>query len=160
MPSPSDLRSRAASLRSALPERRQATPPPETGRRIGTITRSKDEEIRVNWAEYQGKPYVSLRMWNRSDDGSWWPDAKKGMSVRLRELAGVAEAIAAALDLAEEHQRGRQPGQAAQGEAARPPAGRSDGDGQRRIVGAQRPERRGYDPGTLPPANQGQFSEF
>src|SRR3954453_4510432 len=103
MASSDQLRNRAGSLRRQFPERRQATPPTETGRRIGTIARSADEEIRVAWCEYEGRPYVSVRMWNRdSNNGSWWPDPKKGMSIRLRELPGIAEAIAEAIDLAEE----------------------------------------------------------
>ena len=87
--------------------------PPVFSQRVSspiTIARSADEEIRVNWAEYEGKPYVSVRLWNRDrDNGTWWPDAKKGMSIRLRELADFAEAIAEALDLAGEHQGRRQP---------------------------------------------------
>jgi hypothetical protein len=60
--SPDQLRDQARALRGQFPERRQATPSAETGRRIGTVHRSADEEIRVNWCEYQGRPYVSVRM--------------------------------------------------------------------------------------------------
>ena len=81
-----DLRERARKLREELPPRRSATPPAENGRRIGTIERSADEQIRVNWSEFEGKPFVSLRLWKRGDDGGWWPDGKRGMSVRIREL--------------------------------------------------------------------------
>ena len=56
----SDLRERARKLREELPPRRTATPPAENGRRIGTIERSADEQIRVNWSEFEGKPFVSL----------------------------------------------------------------------------------------------------
>ena len=79
--------------------------PAENGRRIGTIERSADEQIRVNWSEFEGKPFVSLRLWRRGDDGGWWPDGKRGMSVRIRELPDLAAAIAEALDLAEANQR-------------------------------------------------------
>ena len=81
-----ELRERARKLREELPPRRSATPPAESGRRIGTIERSADEQIRVNWSEFEGKPFVSLRLWKRGDDGGWWPDGKRGMSVRIREL--------------------------------------------------------------------------
>jgi hypothetical protein len=107
MPSANDLRTQAALLRGQLPERQQPKPPQETGRRIGTVPRSVDEEIRVNWCEYAGRPYLSLRLWTRDQQGQWWPDAKRGMSVRLRELADMADAIAAAMELAEDHQRQR-----------------------------------------------------
>jgi len=42
-----DLRNRAEQLRRQLPERRTATPPQENGKRIGTLERSADEQIRV-----------------------------------------------------------------------------------------------------------------
>jgi len=49
------LRSQAQSLRKALPERRQAPPPAETGQRLAMILRPKDDaEIRLNWCEYDG----------------------------------------------------------------------------------------------------------
>ena len=50
----SDLRTAAAELREQLPPRRTATPPAENGKRIGTIERSADEQIRVNWANTKG----------------------------------------------------------------------------------------------------------
>jgi hypothetical protein len=69
---------------------------------LATVERDADTELRISWATYEGKPYVSIRIWNRSkQDGSWWPDPKKGCSARLRELPGIAEGIAAALDMAE-----------------------------------------------------------
>jgi hypothetical protein len=106
-----DLREKARRLRSAIPERRTATPPPENGRRLATCQRGPDEELRVNWADYEGRPYLSLRLWTRDDHGQWWPDGKRGMAVRIRELPDVATAIAEALDLAEAHQRQRPHGQ-------------------------------------------------
>jgi Transcriptional Coactivator p15 (PC4) len=142
MSNASDLRNRAEQLRQQLPERRTATPPQENGKRIGTIERSADEEIRVNWSEFEGKPFVSLRLWKRGDDGQWWPDGKRGMSVRIRELPDLAAAIAEALDIAEANQH-----QWRESQANRPPAAM--------------PGRRVMDPATLPPANgSGSFDEF
>jgi hypothetical protein len=137
---PDDLRRRAAALRGRIPPRHQATPPQETGKRIGTVERSADEQIRVTWCEYQGKPYVNLRLWRRdSTNDTWWPDAKRGISIRIRELPDMCDALAAAVDLAAEQ--------------LRPSPDREQGP------------RRGYDPGALPPASQGQggngeFDEF
>jgi hypothetical protein len=130
-----DLRSRAQSFRQRLPDRRQATPPAEQGRRLATIPRPKDdEEIRLSWCEYEGHPYLSVRFWKRGDGGQYWPDKHRGFSVRLRELPDVASAIAEALELADEHMA-RQPRQPARGEA---PRDRADGSG-----GAPRPSQGG-----------------
>jgi hypothetical protein len=134
-----DIRERAERLRQQLPPRRAATPPPENGRRLGTVNRSPTEELRVNWSEFEGRPFVSLRWWKRGDDGGWWPDSKRGLSVRIRELPDLAAAIAEALDLAEENQR-RWQGQ--QGNRATP-----------RMPG------RGFEPQKTPPPSA-DFDEF
>lgn len=110
MVSPSDLRGAAQRLRNQLPQRQHNKPPAETGQRLATIARSNDEELRVNWCEYEGKPYLSLHLWNRDRDGQWWPDGKRGMSVRIRELPDLAEAIAEALGLAAESLNRSRPG--------------------------------------------------
>jgi hypothetical protein len=132
MSNASDLRDRAQNLRAALPPRRTATPPQENGKRIGNIDRSADEQIRINWSEYEGKPYVSIRMWRRGDDGQHWPDGKRGISIRVRELPNLAEAIAEALELAEAEQRRWQ-------------------ENQRNRPAPPMPGRR-LDPATLPPS--------
>ena len=97
------VRTPAGSPRGQTPTRATGAPPLETGERIRTIVRTDDEELRINWALYEGNPYVSLRMWTRDRSGRWWPDSKRGLSIRLRELEDVADAIAAAQDLAAEH---------------------------------------------------------
>jgi len=145
MSSANDLRDRARKLQEELPPRPSATPPVENGRRIGTIERAADEQIRINWSEYEGKPFLSIRMWKRYDDGSWWPD-KRGIAIRIRELPDLAAAIAEALDIAEADVRQWRESQAG------PPA-----------RGGPRPPMPGrrMDPATLPPANgQGDFDEF
>jgi len=139
MSNASDLRDRAERLREQLPPRQSATPPTENGRRIGTIERSASEEIRVNWSEFEGKPFLSIRMWTQSDDGSWWP-SKKGIAIRVGELPGLAAAIAEALDIAEADVR-----QWREQQARRP--------------AAPMPGRR-IDPATLPLPSQEVFDEF
>ena len=76
-------------------------PPAETGHRITTLRRGPDEELRISWDEYEGNPYLNLRVWTRNRQGQWWPD-RRGCSIRIRELGQVAEAIGVAIDHAEE----------------------------------------------------------
>ena len=96
-----DLRASAAALRT-----QQATAmaprlaPEERGERLATIARGEDEQLRLAWDEFNGAPYLSIRVW-RSENGTWWPDKTKGCSVRVRELGDFAEGIAAAIDRAQ-----------------------------------------------------------
>jgi hypothetical protein len=100
---PRELREQARDFRARNVRERPA-PPPEVGTRLATLQRLKErEEIHVCWCEYEGNPYLSLRIWGEGSDGQYWPDRHRGFSVRLRELPDLAEAIAAALDLADEY---------------------------------------------------------
>jgi hypothetical protein len=96
-----DLRNRAERLRQTIPQ--SAAPPEENGPRLATIPRDDNTEIRVNWSSYEGKPFVSLRLWTRNERGEWWPDRARGMSIRVKELPDLVDGIAAALDMAEQH---------------------------------------------------------
>jgi hypothetical protein len=116
-----DLRAKAESLRALIPERRQSTPPEENGRRLASMARSETEEIRVNWSSYEGRPFLSVRLWTKDNAGQWWPDKARGMSIRIRELPDLADALSEAIDLAEEHMRNRGPGPNYRG-PHRPPA--------------------------------------
>ena len=75
------------------PRPRPEGPPPENGHRVATFERHGREELRVNLAEYEGHPYLSLRVWAPGQDGQLWPVKGKGLSVKLREVAGLAEAL-------------------------------------------------------------------
>ena len=135
-----NLRGRAARLRDQLPPSpAESHPPEDTGRRLATCPRGKDEELRISLCEYEGNPYLNMRIWkcDRFQRG-WWPD-KRGIAIRVRELPDLAEALAAALDLAAEPRAPRPPG---------------PGSGPRR----DRPAS----PALPPPARAGggEFSEF
>jgi hypothetical protein len=73
---------------------RQAAAPQESGGRVATFARHGGEELRVSLAEYEGHPYLSLRVWAPGTDGQLWPVRGKGLSVKLREVAGLAEVLA------------------------------------------------------------------
>jgi len=101
-----DLRNRAYQLRDRMPPRRATAPPQENGRRLPTLDRSETEQIRINWSEYEGKPFLSIRMWKRGDYGQFWPAPKRGISIRVRELPDLADGVGAAMDLAAPHPSG------------------------------------------------------
>ena len=63
-----------------------------TDRLLVSIPRGQSEELRLAWSEYEGKPYLSLRLWQKGDDGALLP-TKKGISIRLRELPDLTEAL-------------------------------------------------------------------
>jgi hypothetical protein len=73
---------------------RQAAAPQEQGERVATFPRGDGVEFRLNLAEYQGRPYLSLRVWERDQAGAWWPVKGKGCSVRIGECEQLAEALA------------------------------------------------------------------
>lgn len=98
-----DLRAAAQDLRQAYPGKPQASAPVDNGKRLATIVRGDAEELRVSWAEYEGHPFLSLRVWKKDSSGSWWPDKAKGLTIRLRELADFIDGVAAAVDEAKTH---------------------------------------------------------
>ena len=81
----------------STPSLQTRTAPIEEGERLATFARSDSEEIRVTWSAFKGKPFLSVRMWTRSTNGQWWPDGKRGISVRRHELHAFAEALAGAV---------------------------------------------------------------
>lgn len=60
------------------------------------IPRSDVEVLRVTREAYRGRPYLSLRVFFKTE-GVWLP-TKKGVSIRLRELRAVRDALTALLD--------------------------------------------------------------
>ena len=74
--------------------------PEDRGERLATIPRGDSEELRVTWDSYEGRPYLSLRLWTRGTDGQWWPDRAKGCTVRRHELSTFADAVERAVERA------------------------------------------------------------
>jgi hypothetical protein len=67
-------------------------PPDDLGERLATISRGRDEELRVRLKEYEGHPFISLEKWQRDGQGRWWPQ-KGSVSVRTKELTQVGVAL-------------------------------------------------------------------
>lgn len=98
------LRERLTKARG--PRRTSKAPPQDTGERERLATFPRDNgELRIGWNEYEGHPYLSLRIWTPDDAGTgWWP-SKAGVTVKVRELEDFAQAVARALDLLDEGTR-------------------------------------------------------
>ena len=73
---------------------RRPEPPGDNGERLATFDRGPGVEMRVCLSEYEGHPYISLRVWEVGRDGAWWP-TRRGGSVRISEAAELAEVLAA-----------------------------------------------------------------
>src|SRR5438067_480849 len=86
------------------PEQPDPTPPKPSGKLILACARKGPDgaplELRVSLDEYQGRPYISLRLWQfHRSSGAWFP-TKKGASIRLSEAASVIDALESAMGLA------------------------------------------------------------
>ncbi len=86
---------------NATPAASHRTAPFERGERLATALRGDREELRITWTEYNGRHFLSLRIWTRDTSGQWWPTKDKGLAIRRNELADLAEGVAAALDRAD-----------------------------------------------------------
>ena len=78
-----------------LPQAERPQPPQESGERLACFPRGQDQEQRITLDEYQGHRYVRLQVWqlDRSNQ-TWWPVKGKGASIRLAEVAELAEVLA------------------------------------------------------------------
>lgn len=68
-------------------------PPAEDGERLLTLPRGGEQELRLNLCEYEGRPYLALRLWERGRGGAWFP-TRKGCSIRMHEAGQLAEVLA------------------------------------------------------------------
>ena len=150
---------------------RRPEPPPDDGRRLGAVSRGDGrDELRVTLKTFAGRPFVSLRVWSRDDDGAWWPVKGKGVSVRLGEIAGVIDALRRADAAAGELDRRRQPPRPAPRESRQGVAGPGGGDRAGGSAGTRggaaggpgrQPDRAGWREVRLPePGGSAGFSEL
>ena len=72
------------------PAPEQSGPPEERGRRLAVFPRGQREELRVSLDTYEGHQFVRLQLW----EVNGWPIRGKGCSIRLREVAELAEVLA------------------------------------------------------------------
>ena len=76
-------------------------PPEQTGTTLGAFKRNDNEELRASWSEYEGHPFLNLRVWSRDHQGQWWPVKGKGLNIKVRELRFLAEMLSKAAKLVE-----------------------------------------------------------
>ena len=122
--------------------------PEPAGETLVVLRRGQGVELRIAMAEFQGRAYVSVRVFEQGHDGAFYPARGKGCSLRLSELPAIVEAL----------------GRVAAGTPDREPAPtpRDDPDRPRYAERAGRRHDRA-DFGGLPPAptaSTGEFSEF
>lgn len=97
--SPADeLRAKAAAFRDRYAYRVGPPAQEDRTRHLASFSRGPDREVRVDWGEYKGVMFLSVRLWFEAQDGSWRP-TKEGVTIRPGDLAEFAEAIASAMDL-------------------------------------------------------------
>ena len=53
----------------------------------GTVNKNTRERIEVRATEYEGRRYIDVRVWWRSNDDDEWKPSKKGVTLRP-ELVG------------------------------------------------------------------------
>ena len=95
-----DLKGKSALLREVMPREKAREAPKEEGKRLGVLRRD-GEELSIVWSEYEGRPYLSLRIWTKGTNGVFYPDKARGFTIRLRELPDFADAIESALEEAD-----------------------------------------------------------
>ena len=98
-PSAEDIRARARAHEAQRPAPAPSSAP-DSGRILARIHRQDGTELRVSLHHWEGdpsKPYVRVAPW-QSGAADAWPVKGKGVTVKVRELARVASALADAMD--------------------------------------------------------------
>jgi hypothetical protein len=79
---------------------RTAAPPQDDGVELATFPRGDGKELRIRLKTYNNNPYISLVLWERG-----WPVKGRSLSIRLREVEAMTEALQRAGELAETIER-------------------------------------------------------
>ncbi len=93
------IRAATDRVRALAPAAPPTSEAPDTGHVCAEVPRADGTTLRVSVHEHEGHPYVRLAVWRRGFDGaSWWPVKGRACTVRVRELAAVAEGLAVAAE--------------------------------------------------------------
>lgn len=97
------LRDGAEALREVLPPKPpRVLPPIDPGEVLADVARNPHESVRVSWHTLDGNGFAQVRLWALAEDGTIRP-TRKGIAIRIAELATIAEGVAVALERAREH---------------------------------------------------------
>jgi hypothetical protein len=61
--------------------------------------RHPDEQVRFSAVMLAGKRHLAIRFWVRDELGEWWPDPRRGVALRDREIDSLASTVSRFLDL-------------------------------------------------------------
>ena len=59
---------------------------------IGEIQKNTIEKIRIQWAEYQGRRFLDVRVYFEDSVGEWKP-TKKGIAIAPDKIESLAELL-------------------------------------------------------------------
>lgn len=93
------LTEKASELRSRQTRTSNATAPQDSGIRLATFPR-EGGEWRFSWNTFEGKAYCRFQYWTKDESGGYWPKKDAGFTIKLKELADLADGVQEALDLA------------------------------------------------------------
>ena len=93
-------RARAAAAATAPKPSAPKRTPPDPGEVLAEVPRGDGTVFRVAWRTLEGRPFVTLAVWERGTAGAWWPVQGKAVTVRVRELGEVLEGLVKAAERA------------------------------------------------------------
>ena len=102
-------RARAASSKFAPPPTAKPPQAPDPGEVLAEVPRGDGTVFRVAWRTFEGRPFVTLAVWERGTGGAWWPAKGKAVTVRVRELGEVLEGLVKAAERAASSSAGGAP---------------------------------------------------
>ena len=96
MPEPIHAKATIESLRAAMSRTAATTQSPAESRRLATLRRGRDGELRLTWEENQGSPFFRFRVWAWSEWGL--SPTRKSVTIRAKELPDLLEGLLAAAE--------------------------------------------------------------
>ena len=91
-------RARAAAAKVKRPA--GGATPPDPGELLAEVDRPDGTRLRVAWRTLEGRPFVTVAVWEPGAHGGWWPVKGKQVSVRRAELGAVLEGLILAAEKA------------------------------------------------------------